>query len=71
MFIIGPYFFEEVMQTGFGTCSVTGRRYRDMLTMFLIPELWQHHRVQDTIFMQDSAPPYIHRGVQRVMANFH
>lgn len=66
-FIIGPYFFEEVTPTGFKTCSVNGQRYRDMLTTFVIPELQQRHRVQETIFMQDGAPPHIHRGVQQVL----
>lgn len=66
-FVIGPYFFEEVTRRGFETCSVTGRRYQDMLTTFVIPELQQHGRLQDTIFMQDGAPPHILRGVQQVL----
>ncbi|GBM33650.1 hypothetical protein AVEN_77569-1 [Araneus ventricosus] len=38
-----------------------------MLKIFVIPELQQRNRLQDTIFMQDSAPSYIHRSVKQVL----
>ncbi|GBO28455.1 hypothetical protein AVEN_242532-1 [Araneus ventricosus] len=34
-----------------------------MLKTFVIPELQQCNRSHDAIFMQDSAPPHIHRSV--------
>ena len=39
----------------------------NMLITFVIPELQQHGRPQDAIFMQDGAPPHIARGVQQVL----
>ncbi|GBM43708.1 hypothetical protein AVEN_60513-1 [Araneus ventricosus] len=58
--------FGEVTETGFKTCSVIGKRYQDILKTFVTLELQQRNRLQDTIFMQNGAPPHIHRSVKQV-----
>ena len=66
-FIIGPFFFEEVTQTGFKTVSVTGQRYAAMLQNNIIPELQARQALQTVTFMQDGAPPHIALSVQHLL----
>lgn len=66
-FIIGPFFFENITRTGPQTCTVTAERYRDMLTSFVIPQLQQRQCLDETIFMQDGAPPHIGLAVRNVL----
>lgn len=68
-FMIGPYFFEELTSTGPITCSVNGRRYLNMLSNFLIPELQQRGCLQNIVFMQDGAPPHITRAVRTFLTS--
>ncbi|GFT86357.1 RNA-directed DNA polymerase from mobile element jockey [Trichonephila clavipes] len=55
--VIGPFFFEEMRDSGFVTATVTGERYADMLQNRIIPSMADKHLLERTIFMQDSAPP--------------
>ncbi|GBM84745.1 hypothetical protein AVEN_64886-1 [Araneus ventricosus] len=66
-FIIGPYFFKEITANGIQTCSVTGKRYRDMLRDFEIPQIQQRRCLQDIIFMQYGAPRHIDRRVTQLL----
>ncbi|GBM31391.1 hypothetical protein AVEN_99608-1 [Araneus ventricosus] len=38
-----------------------------MKKTFVIPELQQRNRLQDTIFMQEGTPPQIHSRVKQVL----
>ncbi|GFU39748.1 transposable element tc3 transposase [Trichonephila clavipes] len=40
-FIFWPFFFEKISERGLVTCSVTGRRYNDILQTFVVPQLHQ------------------------------
>ncbi|GFY11648.1 uncharacterized protein TNCV_4231171 [Trichonephila clavipes] len=62
--VIGPFFFEEMRDSGFVTATVTGERYADMLQNCIIPSLADKHLLERTIFMQDGAPPHIARRVK-------
>lgn len=66
-FILGPFFFEEITARGPVTCSVTGRRYHDMLQTFVVPQLQGMRVLTSTIFMQDGAPPHIHESVKALL----
>ncbi|GBM95766.1 hypothetical protein AVEN_182714-1 [Araneus ventricosus] len=44
-----------------------GKRYRDVLRGFAIPQLQQHGCLQDIIFVQDGAPPHIDRRVKQLL----
>ena len=59
--VIGPFFFEEMRDSGFVTATVTGERYADMLQNRIIPSLADKHLLEGTIFMQDGASPHIAR----------
>ncbi|GFX60177.1 uncharacterized protein TNCV_4533371 [Trichonephila clavipes] len=61
-FLIGPYFFEEIKPNGIQTCSVTVKRFHDLLRDFVIPELQQRGCLQYTTFIQDRAPLHIDHG---------
>ncbi|GFT11534.1 uncharacterized protein TNCV_2523491 [Trichonephila clavipes] len=65
--VIGPFFFEEMRDSGFVTATVTGERYADMLQNRIIPSLVDKHLLERTIFMQDGAPPYIARRVKDLL----
>ncbi|GBM13151.1 hypothetical protein AVEN_64359-1 [Araneus ventricosus] len=58
-FIVGPFFFEEIGPSGPVTFTVNGARYEYLIRNQLIPALLQRGGVDDTIFMQDGAPPHI------------
>ncbi|GFW15805.1 uncharacterized protein TNCV_3583031 [Trichonephila clavipes] len=65
--VIGPFFFEEMRDSGFVTATVTGERYSDMLQNRIIPSLADKHLLERTIFMQDGAPPHIARRVKDLL----
>ncbi|GFX90703.1 uncharacterized protein TNCV_3195211 [Trichonephila clavipes] len=65
--IIGPFFFEEMRDSGFATATVTGERYADMLQNRIIPSLADKHLLERTIFMQDGASPHIARRVKDLL----
>ncbi|GFU03451.1 uncharacterized protein TNCV_797501 [Trichonephila clavipes] len=65
--VIGPFFFEEMRDSGFVTATVTGERYADMLQNRIIPSLADKHLLERTIFMQDGAPPHIARRVKDLL----
>ncbi|GFX20723.1 uncharacterized protein TNCV_77801 [Trichonephila clavipes] len=65
--VIGPFFFEEMRDSGFVTATVTGERYADMLQNRIIPSLADKHLLELTIFMQDGAPPHIARRVKDLL----
>ncbi|GFV92937.1 uncharacterized protein TNCV_1693301 [Trichonephila clavipes] len=65
--IIGPFFFEEMRDSGFVTATVTGERYADMLQNRIIPSLTDKHLLERAIFMQDGAPPHIARHVKNLL----
>ena len=64
---MAPYFFEQVTPQGLTTCSINAKRYRDMLQTYVIPTLQQRGCQQETIFMQDGAPPHIAIPVQQLL----
>ena len=64
---IGPFFFEEMRDSGFLTAIVTGERYADILQNRIIPSLTDKHLLEDTIFMQDDALPHIARRVKDLL----
>ncbi|GFV49209.1 uncharacterized protein TNCV_237431 [Trichonephila clavipes] len=59
--VIEPFFFEEIVYSGFVTATVMGERYADMLQNRIIPSLADKHLLERMIFMQDGAPPNIAR----------
>lgn len=66
--IIGPFFFEEMHDSGFVTVSGMGERHTDTLYNHIIPSLADKHLLGSTIFMQDGTPPHI---VTRVRCPAH
>ena len=52
MFILCPWFFEDVADGNMQTCTVMSARYRGMLSHYAIPELqWQnalHRKITET-----------------------
>ena len=44
--VIGPFFFEEMRDSGFVTATVTGERYADTLQNRIIPSLAEKHLLQ-------------------------
>ncbi|GBM18011.1 hypothetical protein AVEN_238403-1 [Araneus ventricosus] len=64
-FIVGPFFFEEIGPSGPVTCTVNGTRYESLLRNQLIPALQQRGCVDNTIFMQNGAPPHIETPVKQ------
>ncbi|GFW50786.1 retrovirus-related Pol polyprotein from transposon 297 [Trichonephila clavipes] len=65
--VIGPFFFEEMRDSGFVTATVTGELYTDMLQNCIIPCLADKHLLERTIFMQDGAPPHNARRVKELL----
>ena len=57
--VIGPFFFEEMRDSGFETVSVTSERYADMLQNRIIPMLADKHLLVNMAFMEDGTPPHI------------
>ncbi|GFV38715.1 uncharacterized protein TNCV_4420831 [Trichonephila clavipes] len=66
-FILGPFFFEETTRNGSVTCTVTARRYKNMLENFVAPQMLQHQCLDSITFMQDGAPPHIGLCVQQFL----
>jgi hypothetical protein len=66
-FILGPFFFEEATCSGPRTCTVTARRYKNMLENFVIPQMQQRRCLDSITFMQDGAPPHIGLCVQQFL----
>ena len=64
-FILDPFFFERVTPRGPVRCTVMSARYENILMQHVIPTLQERNCVETTVFMQDGAPPYIGRQVQR------
>jgi hypothetical protein len=54
-FILKPFFFEA---------TVNGECYLSMLRNHVIPQLQRLRVMNDIIFMQDGAPPHIHKDVK-------
>ncbi|GFW28369.1 uncharacterized protein TNCV_4640341 [Trichonephila clavipes] len=65
--VIGPFFCEEMRDSGFVTATVTGERYADILQNCIIPSLADKHLLERTIFMQDGALPHIARRVKDLL----
>ena len=65
--VIGPFFFEEMRDSGFITATVTSERYADMLQNRIIPSLADKHLQEGTVFMQDGAAPHIARRVKDLL----
>ncbi|GBL74321.1 hypothetical protein AVEN_235305-1 [Araneus ventricosus] len=59
VFIVDPFYLEEIGPSGPVTCTVNGTRYESLLRNQLIPALQQRGCVDSTIFTQDGAPPHI------------
>ncbi|GFT95813.1 uncharacterized protein TNCV_311661 [Trichonephila clavipes] len=66
-FILGPFFFEETTRNGPVTCTVTARKYKNMLENFVAPQMLQHQCLDSITFMQDGAPPHIGLCVQQFL----
>ncbi|GFX42303.1 uncharacterized protein TNCV_110231 [Trichonephila clavipes] len=66
-FILGPFFFEETTRNGPLTCTVTARRYKNMLENFVASQMLQHQCLDSITFMQDGAPPHIGLCVQQFL----
>ncbi|XP_035211886.1 uncharacterized protein LOC118186018 [Stegodyphus dumicola] len=64
-FVIGPFFFEIITPIGPETGTINAERYHKMLQTFVIPQLQQRNRLQQTIFMQDGAPPHFSNKVKQ------
>ena len=60
--VYGPYFFENDN----ATVTVTGERYRSMITEFLIPEL-ERQNVHHTWFQQDGATAHTARETMTLL----
>ncbi|GBN20788.1 hypothetical protein AVEN_114359-1 [Araneus ventricosus] len=60
-------FFEEIGPSGPVTCTVNGTRYNSLLRNQLIPALQQRGCVDNTICMQDGAPPNIATPVKQLL----
>ncbi|GFX03738.1 uncharacterized protein TNCV_2113101 [Trichonephila clavipes] len=63
-FILGPFL---TTRNGPVTCTVTARRYKNMLGNFVAPQMLQHQCLDSITFMQDGAPPHIGLCVQQVL----
>ncbi|GFW41070.1 transposable element tc3 transposase [Trichonephila clavipes] len=66
-FVLGLYFFEELVAEGPVTCSITRQRYTSLLRNKIIPDLQACPCLPHIIFMQDGAPPHITRCVKDVL----
>ncbi|GFW18470.1 uncharacterized protein TNCV_1184971 [Trichonephila clavipes] len=66
-FILGPFFFEETTRNGPVTCTVTARRYKNMLENFVAPQMLQNQCLDSITFTQDGAPPHIGLYVQQFL----
>ncbi|GFS80879.1 transposable element tc3 transposase [Trichonephila clavipes] len=66
-FILGPYFFEELIAGGPVTCSITGQRYASLLRNKIMPDPQARQCLSHIVFMQDGAPPQITRCVTDVL----
>ncbi|NSX83578.1 hypothetical protein GOM44_04430 [Wolbachia endosymbiont of Atemnus politus] len=66
-FILGPFFYEEIGRSGPVTCTITGKRYENLLRNQVIPALQQRACVGSIIFMQDGAPPHIFNPVKQLL----
>ncbi|GFX91211.1 hypothetical protein TNCV_1246261 [Trichonephila clavipes] len=53
-FVFGPFVFEEFSEHWPSTCSVTVRRYHDLLQTFVVPQLQQRWILTSTIFVHDG-----------------
>ncbi|GBN36131.1 hypothetical protein AVEN_123113-1 [Araneus ventricosus] len=62
LFIVRPFFFEEIGLTGRVTCTINGVRYESPLRNHVISALQQRVCVGNTIFIQDGTPPHIRPG---------
>ncbi|GBM58455.1 hypothetical protein AVEN_226402-1 [Araneus ventricosus] len=62
-FIVGLFFFKEIVPAGPVTYTVNGVRYESLLCNHVIPVLQQRACVGNRIFMEDSALPYIENSV--------
>ncbi|GFV37595.1 uncharacterized protein TNCV_4982171 [Trichonephila clavipes] len=69
-FILGPYFFEELVARGPVTCHITGQRYASLLRNKIIPDLQTRQCLSRIMFMQDGAPPHITRCVKGVLKHY-
>ncbi|GBM33128.1 hypothetical protein AVEN_146281-1, partial [Araneus ventricosus] len=71
-FIVGPFFFEEIVLSVPVTCTISGTRYESLFSnqLNLFPALQQRGCVNSTIFMQDGAPPLIATPVKQLL-NLH
>jgi hypothetical protein len=67
-FIIGPYFFEQIVDGRTNAVTVNGQRYLNMLRDYAIP-LLQEHDIENIVFMQDGAPPHIFNPVKQFLRN--
>ncbi|GFV35673.1 uncharacterized protein TNCV_1892831 [Trichonephila clavipes] len=50
-FILGPFFFKETTRNGPVTCTVTARRYKNMLGNFVAPQMLQHQCLDSITFI--------------------
>ncbi|GFV37059.1 uncharacterized protein TNCV_2382061 [Trichonephila clavipes] len=66
-FILGPSFFEETTLNGPVTCTVTARRYKNMLENFVASQMLQHQCLDSITFIQDGAPPHIGLYMQQFL----
>ena len=67
-FVLGPYFFEEIIDGGLQTCTVTFFDYLEMLTHYAIPELQWQNALSEVVWMQDGAPPHVGFSVKRLLS---
>lgn len=70
VFVLGPYFFGEVISTGLKTCSITNARYTTVLQSYAIPELQQQNVLIDIAWMQGSVRPHGATPVRQVLQQY-
>ena len=59
MFILSPYFFEEVTDGNLQTCTKTSSRYLDILIHYAIPEFQWQNALSKAVWIQDGPPPHV------------
>lgn len=67
IFVLGPYFFEQVTSKGMKTCFIISVRYTTILQNYQIRELHQRNVVIVIAWMQDGVPSHVATRVRQVL----
>ena len=67
-FILGPSYFDEVIDVDQQTCTLTSARYLDMLTHYAISELQRQKSLSEVVLMQDGVPPQVGSSIKRPLS---